>query len=132
MRSVKTALAAAAFIFAGAAGIAGAGAQQAVATDMIDAAKAIQTGCVKKGEDSRVCACGVGLAYAQLDPKAFKLVPKIEPLLDQKNQLAGMASLISMASASGMSVSDLQTAYDTIKANRAVVKQVCKPLAPAK
>ncbi|MES1202880.1 MAG: hypothetical protein ABUS57_15695 [Pseudomonadota bacterium] len=127
MRSVKTALGAAAFMIAG---LAGAGAQQAVPADMINAAKAIQAGCVKKGEDSRVCACGVGLAYAQLDPKAFKLVPQVEPMLDQKNQFAAMAGLVQLASASGMSVTDLQTAYDTIKANRAVVKQVCKPLAP--
>jgi hypothetical protein len=125
MRSVKTAFLAAAFILAGATG---AGAQTAVPADMIDAAKAIQTGCVKKGEDARVCSCGVGLAYAQLDPKAFKLVPKVEPMLDQKNQFAAMAQLVSTANASGMSVSDLQVAYDTIKANRSVVKQVCKPL----
>jgi hypothetical protein len=125
MRSVKTALLAAAFILAGAAG---AGAQN-VPPDMVDAAKAIQAGCVKKGEDARVCSCGVGLAYAQLDPKAFKIVPKVEPLLDQKNQFAAMAGLVSLANANGMTVTDLQTAYDTIKVNRSVVKQVCKPLA---
>jgi hypothetical protein len=125
MRSVKTALLAAAFMLAGAAG---AGAQT-VPPDMVDAAKAIQAGCVKKGEDARVCSCGVGLAYAQLDPKAFKIVPKVEPLLDQKNQFAAMAGLVSLANANGMTVTDLQTAYDTIKVNRSVVKQVCKPLA---
>jgi hypothetical protein len=128
MRSVKTALLAAAFIMAGAAG---AGAQT-VPADMVDAARAIQAGCVKKGEDSRVCSCGVGLAYAQLDPKAFKLIPRVEPILDQKNQLAAMAGLVSTANAAGMSVSELQTAYDTIKVNRGVVKQLCKPLVPAK
>ncbi|MEJ0022641.1 MAG: hypothetical protein WDN76_03795 [Alphaproteobacteria bacterium] len=116
---------AAAFMLAG---VAAAGAQT-VATDMVAAAKAIQAGCVKKGEDARVCSCGVGLAYAQLDPKAFKLVPKVEPLLEQKNQFAAMAGLVQLANADGMSVSDLQTAYDTIKVNRATVKQLCKPLA---
>jgi hypothetical protein len=110
--------------------VAGPAKAQTVPADMVDAAKAIQAGCVKKGEDSRVCACGVGLAYAQLDPKAFKLVPKVEPLLDQKNQIAAMAGLIQLASASGMTVNDLQAAYDKIKVNRSVVKQLCKPLAP--
>ena len=127
MQSVKTAILAAAF---GLAAMAPAIAQQAIPADMIDAAKAIQAGCVKKGEDARVCSCGVGLAYAQLDPKAFKMVPKVEPILDQKNQITAMGQLISTANASGMSISDLQTAYDTIKKNREVVKQLCKPLAP--
>jgi hypothetical protein len=102
-----------------------------IGADMIDAAKAIQAGCIKRGEDSRVCACSVGLAYAELQPKVFKLVPQIEPLLAQKNQLIAVGSLISMASANGVGVSELQAAYDTIRANRAVVKQICKPLAPA-
>ncbi len=126
MRSLKMGLMAAALGLA----IAAPAKAQTVAPDMVDAAKAIQAGCVKKGEDSRVCACGVGLAYAQLDPKAFKLVPKVEPLLDQKNQIAAMAGLIQLASASGMTVNDLQAAYDKIKVNRSVVKQLCKPLAP--
>ncbi len=103
---------------------------QTVPADMVEAAKAIQASCVKNGEDARVCSCGVGLAYAELDPKAFKLVPKVEPLMDQKNQIAAMGGLIQLASASGMTVTDLQVAYDKIKVNRSVVKQICKPLAP--
>ena len=97
---------------------------------MVDAAKAIQAGCVKRGEDARVCSCSVGLAYAELDPKVFKLVPQIEPLLEQKNQVMAIGGLVSMASANGLGVADLQTAYDTIRANRDVVRQICRPLAP--
>lgn len=127
MRSVKIVVGAAAFaLLAAATG----NAQTSVPADMVDAARQIQAGCVKKGEDSRVCACGVGLAYAQLDARAFKLIPKVEPMLDQKNQMAAIAGLVRVASAEGMSISDLQSAYDTIKTNRSVVKQVCKPLAP--
>lgn len=126
MHSLKMALTAASLALA----FAAPAKAQTIPTDMVDAAKAIQAGCVKKGEDARVCACGVGLAYAELDPKAFKLVPKVEPLLDQKNQIAAMGGLIQLASASGMTVNDLQAAYDKIKANRTVVKQLCKPLAP--
>jgi hypothetical protein len=102
-----------------------------IGADMIDAAKAIQASCVKRGEDSRVCSCSVGLAYAQLDPKVFKLVPQIDPLLEQKNQLVAITGLVSMASKNGVSVSELQGSYDTIRANRAVVRQICKPLAPS-
>jgi hypothetical protein len=101
-----------------------------IGADMVDAAKAIQTGCVKRGEDSRVCSCSVGIAYAELQPKVFKLVPQIDPLLEQKNQFVALTSLVSLASANGVGVSELQTAYDTIKANRSVVRQICKPLAP--
>jgi hypothetical protein len=114
-------------------GLAGAQApiQAPIGADMVDAAKAIQAGCVKRGEDSRVCSCSVGLAYAELDPKVFKLVPQIDPLLEQKNQFVAITSLVSMASSAGVGVSELQSAYDTIRANRSVVRQICKPLAPA-
>jgi hypothetical protein len=107
-------------------------AQAPIGADMVDAAKAIQSGCVKRGEDARVCSCSVGLAYAQLEPKVFKLVPQVEPLLEQKNQLVAVGSLMSLASANGLGVADLQSAYDTIRANRAVVRQICRPLVPAK
>jgi hypothetical protein len=113
-------------------GSAGAAPETAIGVDMVDAAKSIQAGCVKRGEDSRVCSCSVGLAYAELDPKVFKLVPQIDPLLEQKNQLIAVTSLVSLASKNGVGVSELQTAYDTIRANRSVVRQICKPLAPAK
>jgi hypothetical protein len=101
-----------------------------VPADMIEAAKAIQAGCVKRGEDARVCSCSVGIAYSKLDPKVFKLVPQIEPLLDQKNQVMAIGGLVSMASANGLGVADLQNAYDAIRTNRDVVRQICRPLAP--
>jgi hypothetical protein len=110
---------------------AGAAPEGAIGADMVDAAKSIQAGCVKRGEDARVCSCSVGLAYAELQPKVFKLVPQIDPLLEQKNQFVALTSLVSLASANGVSVSELQGAYDTIRANRSVVRQICKPLAPA-
>jgi hypothetical protein len=127
MQSLRAATLAAAMSFALAAH-----AQQpaAVPPDMVDAAKSIQTGCVKRGEYARVCACGVGLAYAQLDPKVFKLVPKVEPLLDQKDKTAATTGLVTLAASSGLGISDLMGAYDTIRANRQVVRQVCRPLAP--
>jgi hypothetical protein len=115
------------------AGVAWAGGQAlAVEPAMIDAARGIQSACLARGEDSRVCSCGVGLAYAQLDPKVFMLMPKIEPLLAQKDQTAALIGLISIASKSGVGVADLQTAYQTIRANRDTVNAVCKPLAIVK
>lgn len=130
MRALKTALVGLAV--AGAAAFAGlAPAQEAIPADMVSAAKAIQAGCVKRGEDSRVCACSVGIAYSKLEPKVFRMVPQIDPLLDQKNQAGATLQLLSLASANGLGISDLQAAYDTIRANRAVVRQICKPLAPA-
>jgi hypothetical protein len=130
MRALKTALAAIAV--AGFAVLAGqAPAQEAIPAEMVNAAKAIQAGCVKRGEDSRVCACSVGIAYSKLEPKVFRMVPQIDPLLDQKNQATATLQLLSLASANGLGVSDLQTAYNTIRANRAVVRQICKPLGPA-
>lgn len=130
MRALKTALAAIAVAaFAALAGQAPA--QEAVPAEMVNAAKAIQAGCVKRGEDSRVCACSVGIAYSKLDPKVFRMVPQIDPLLDQKNQATATLQLLSLASANGLGVNDLQAAYNTIRANRAVVRQICKPLGPA-
>ena len=102
-----------------------------VSPDMIEAAKEIQIDCVKRGEDARVCSCGVGLAYAQLEPKVFKLVPQVAPLLDQKNKSSATAGLMSLAMGSGLSLSDLSNAYDTIHANRLIVRQICRPLVPA-
>lgn len=105
-----------------------AAAQDAPAPEMVSAAKSIQTACVKRGEDARVCACSVGLAYAKLDPKVFMMVPQIEPLLEQKNQAAATMQLLSLASSNGLGISDLQTAYQTIRDNRATVRQICRPL----
>lgn len=95
---------------------------------MVSAAKSIQASCVKRGEDARVCACSVGVAYTKLDPKVFKMVPQIEPLLEQKNQAAATMQLLSLASSNGLAISDLQTAYQTIRDNRATVRQICRPL----
>lgn len=94
-------------------------------------ARAIQDGCVRRGEDPRVCACGVGIAYAKLEPRAFALIPKIDPLIDEPDKGKQLQGLLMLASSSGMNVQQLQGAYDTIRANRAVVNQICKPLAPA-
>jgi hypothetical protein len=94
-------------------------------------ARAIQEGCVRRGEDARVCACGVGIAYAKLEPRAFALIPQIDPLIDEPNQGKQLQGLLMIASSSGMNVQQLQGAYNTIRANRAEVNQICKPLAPA-
>jgi hypothetical protein len=107
-------------------------AQAPVTPEAVATAKAIQTSCIKRGEDSRVCACSVGLAYAQLDPRVFKLVPQVEPLLDEKNQAAAAGQLLSLAMANGLGVGDLQAAYTTIRANRETVRQICRPLGPRK
>lgn len=95
-------------------------------------ARAIQDGCVRRGEDPRVCACGVGIAYAKLEPAAFALIPQIDPLIDEPNQGKQLQGLLTIASRSGLSVQQLQGAYNTIRANRAEVNAVCKPLAPAR
>lgn len=95
-------------------------------------ARAIQDGCVRRGEDARVCACGVGIAYAKLQPSAFALIPQIDPLIDEPNQGKQLQGLLMIASSSGLSVSELQGAYNTIRANRTEVNAVCKPLAPAR
>jgi len=94
-------------------------------------ARAIQDGCVRRGEDPRVCACGVGIAYAKLEPAAFALIPQIDPLIEEPNQGKQLQGLLTIASRSGMSVQALQGAYNTIRANRTEVNAVCKPLAPA-
>ncbi|MBL8557280.1 MAG: hypothetical protein JNM47_01050 [Hyphomonadaceae bacterium] len=106
-------------------------AQQAQPTPAASA-RAIQDGCVRRGEDARVCACGVGIAYAKLEPAAFALIPQIDPLIDEPNQGKQLQGLLSIASRSGMSVQALQGAYNTIRANRTEVNAVCKPLAPAR
>jgi hypothetical protein len=130
MRALKTTLAVLAL--AGLTAIAGqASGQDAIPADMVTAAKAIQAGCVKRGQDSRVCACSVGIAYSKLEPKVFRMVPQIDPLLDQKNQAAATGQLLTLAMSNGLGIGDLQSAYDAIRANRAVVRQICKPLAPA-
>ncbi len=94
-------------------------------------ARQIQDGCVRRGEDSRVCACGVGIAYAKLEPRAFALIPQIDPLIDEPDRGKQLTGLLTLASRSGLSVQQLQGAYDTIRANRTTVNQICKPLAPA-
>lgn len=106
-------------------------AQQAASPTPAQTARAVQDGCVRRGEDARVCACGVGLAYAKLEPRAFALIPQIDPLIDEPDRGKQLTGLLTLASRSGMSVQQLQGAYDTIRANRAVVNQICKPLAPA-
>jgi hypothetical protein len=93
-------------------------------------ARAIQDGCVRRGEDSRVCACGVGIAYSKLEPGAFALIPQIDPLIDEPDKGKQLQGLLTLASRSGLSIQQLQGAYETIRANRATVNQICKPLAP--
>lgn len=95
-------------------------------------ARAVQDGCVRRGEDPRVCACGVGIAYSKLEPRAFALIPQIDPLIDEPDQGKQLTGLLTLASRSGLSVQQLQAAYETIRANRATVNQICKPLAPAR
>jgi hypothetical protein len=93
-----------------------------------DSARAIQAACVRRGEGVAVCACGVGLAYARLDPRVFALIPDVEPLLSERDQFKAIAGLVALADAKGLSVSDLQTAYQTIRDNRREVAVVCRPL----
>jgi hypothetical protein len=97
--------------------------------EMTAAAKKIQAGCVARGEDARVCACGVGLGYAQLEPKTFKLIPDVDHLLDEKDTFKALSGLAAAAGKRGISTSELMTAYNTIRANRTASRAVCKPLA---
>ena len=94
-------------------------------------ARQIQDGCVRRHEDPRVCACGVGIAYSKLDPAAFALIPKIDPLVDEPDRTKQITGLLGVASSSHLSPQQVQAAYETIRANRATVKLVCNPLAPA-
>ena len=94
-------------------------------------ARQIQDGCVRRHEDPRVCACGVGIAYAKLDPAAFALIPKIDPLVDETDRTRQITGLLSVASSSHLSPQQVEAAYETIRANGATVKLVCNPLAPA-
>ncbi len=110
-------------------GFAASAASTPVDPEMTAAAKKIQQGCVERGEDARVCACGVGLGYAQLEPKTFKLIPEVEPLLDEPDKFKAISGLVSAANKRGVNASELMSAYDTIKANRAASRAVCKPLA---
>ncbi|MBU6371131.1 MAG: hypothetical protein KJS97_00265 [Alphaproteobacteria bacterium] len=96
------------------------------------AAKQSQAACVKKGEAAPVCACGVGLAYAKLDPRVFVAAPKIDPLLDEKDPLKKIMGVAAIAQESGLSATDVQKAVDAVKANRQAVKEVCTPLGPPK
>lgn len=92
-------------------------------------AREIQEGCVARRQDPRVCACGVGVAYSKLDPAAFALIPKIDPLIDEPDRTKQITGLIGVASQSRMTPQQVQAAYETIRANRAVVRAVCNPLA---
>jgi hypothetical protein len=92
-------------------------------------ARQIHDGCVRRGEDARVCACGVGVAYSKLEPSAFALIPQIDPLIDERDRLKQITGLASVASSSGMTPAQVQSAYETIRANRATVRAVCAPLA---
>lgn len=112
------------------AGFAGAAlAQEPHSSAAADSARAIQTACVARGEAVPVCACGVGLAYARLDPKVFALIPDVWPLLEERDHFKALAGLVALANAKGLTVGDLQSAYQTIRENRKEVAMVCKPLA---
>ena len=109
-----------------------AGRAQADGEDPGVIARQIHDGCVRRGEDARVCACGVGVAYAKLEPAAFALIPKIDPLIDEPDRGKQLTGLLTVASQSRMNVAQVQSAYETIRANRATVRQVCAPLGPAR
>lgn len=96
------------------------------------AAKQSQAACVKKGEQAAVCACGVGLAYARLDPRVFVAAPKIDPLLDEKDAMKKIVGIAAVAQESGLSASDVQKAVEAVKSNRQTVKDICTPLGVAK
>lgn len=87
---------------------------------------------MRRGEDARVCACNVGLAFAKLSPRAFALLPQIDPLIDEPDRGKQIGGLVALAGRSGMTIQDLQSAYETIRANRTNAAQICKPLAPAR
>jgi molybdenum cofactor biosynthesis enzyme len=95
-------------------------------------AKMIQDGCVRRGENAVVCACGVGIAYSKLEPRTFALIPQVDPLLDEPDKSKQMGGLLALTMSSGLSMTAMQAAYDTIRSNRDTVKQICKPLAPAR
>lgn len=97
--------------------------------EMTGAAQKIQKSCVERGEDARVCACGVGLGYAQLEPATFKLIPEVEPLLDEPDKFKAISGLVAAANKRGVKPNELMAAYDTIKKNRAASRAICKPLA---
>lgn len=92
-------------------------------------ARQIQDGCVRRGEDARVCACGVGIAYSKLDPSVFALIPQLDPLIDERNTMKQITGVAAVASSSHISAAQAQEAYNTIRANRATVRQICTPLA---
>lgn len=94
-------------------------------------ARQIQDGCVRRGEDARVCACGVGVAYSKLEPAAFALIPQIDPLIDERDRTKQITGLLGVASASRMTPQQVQSAYETIRANRTTVRAVCTPLGAA-
>lgn len=94
-------------------------------------ARQIQDGCVRRREDPRVCACGVGVAYAKLEPAAFALIPKLDPLIEEPDRTKQITGLLAVASSSRLSPQQVQAAYETIRANRATVRLVCAPLASA-
>jgi len=123
-------------LFAGSAGAQGVGAQPAASgptlADAQAAAKQSLAACVKKGESAPVCACGIGLAYARLDPRVFVAAPKIDPLLDEKDPFKKVVGIAAVAQESGLSASDVQKAVDAVKANRQAVKDICTPLGPPK
>jgi hypothetical protein len=94
------------------------------------AAKAVQAACVRDGENAQVCACGVGIAYARLDPRVFVVVPALEPLLKEKDPLRVIAGVAQVATSRNLSIADAQKAYETVRANRQEVKNICHPLRP--
>lgn len=91
-------------------------------------ARAIQDGCVRRREDARVCACGVGVAYAKLEPAVFALIPKLDPLIEEPDRTKQITGLLTVASQSRLNPQQVQSAYETIRANRATVRAVCSPL----
>ena len=84
---------------------------------------------MRRGEDARVCACGVGIAYSKLEPSVFALIPQLDPLIDERDRMKQITGLAAVASSSHISATQAQEAYNTIRANRATVRQVCTPLA---
>lgn len=94
-------------------------------------ARQIQDGCVRRREDPRVCACGVGIAYSKLEPGVFALLPKLDPLVDEPDRTRQINGLLGVASSSHLSPQQVQAAYETIRANRATVRVICSPLATA-
>lgn len=131
MRTASLAAVAAFALFAAAIGASAPRAHAQAAESPGAIARQIQDGCVRRHEDPRVCACGVGIAYSKLDPAAFALIPKIDPLVDETDRTRQITGLLGVAASSHLSPQQVQAAYETIRANRATVKLVCNPLAPA-